>query len=99
MRLVGRIIALQPSTESYVAETAAGVILVVATVIGGTPGTGAHCGTRQSGEVVRLTGSLGTIAEASQAVGLEAASLLHSLKEGMLFITPTLEKKQFTPQG
>jgi hypothetical protein len=64
MRLVGRIIALQPSTESYAAETAAGVILVVATDIGGTPGTGAHCGTRQSGEL-GLTGSNGTIAEAS----------------------------------
>jgi hypothetical protein len=83
MRRVGGIIALQPSTESYAAETAAGVILVVPADIGGTLGTGTHCGTlpcnwkaykpgaaydhtvskRQSGEVVRLSGSQGTIAE------------------------------------
>ena len=90
MRLVGRIIALQPSTESYATETAAGVILVVATDIGGTPGTGAHCGTRQSGEVVRLTGSQGTIAHMSSESLMQQLTRLDEYWPGSELLNPNL---------
>ena len=41
----GAIIVTRLDIESSVAPPAATAILVVATEFGGTPGTGAHCGT------------------------------------------------------